>query len=165
MTSDVTKAVEGIDTKPAIEESFYKPFGDTFEGRCFKVKELREPLKRGDLQDHDVREPKFAPYDFTFLREKYDAKYALILDPMSFGATRNYVGFIPTSRPKPLCVFTLYLVDLRDGSLVGHYNSDRLLDGPSDWDTSPAYKSLVDSIVHLLEKGLDDAHLYLCGGK
>lgn len=165
MTDDVRSTIERIDTKPLIQEGYYTSFGDTFEAHQFKVKELREPLKRSDLKDHDVREPKFAPYDFTFLRQKYDANYALILDPIRYGTMRHYALCIPQGRPKPMCVFQIYMVDLKDGSIVGHYNSDRLLDGPSDWDTPPAYQSLVDSIVHLLEKGLDDAHLYLCGGK
>ncbi|MCA0370608.1 MAG: hypothetical protein LCH26_05865 [Proteobacteria bacterium] len=165
VTGGACDAVEAIDTKPIIQEGYYKSFGNTFESHCFKVKELREPLKRSKLQDHAVSDAKFAPYDFTFLKKEYDADYALILDPRQFGTTRKYYGFIPMGRPKPLSVFTLYLVDLKDGSLKGHYNSDTLLDGPEDWDSPPTFKPLVDSIVRLLEKGLDDAHLYLCGDK
>ncbi len=128
------------------------------EGKFFKVKELKNIIKKGNLQSSPVNDVKYAPYDFRFLKNESGADYALVLDPRAFGLSRSYYGFVPTSPPAGYANMSVYLVNLSDNSIVGEYGTIIQEETYGEWDTPPEYKGLVAATKNVLSKVLNDAY-------
>lgn len=75
------------------------------------------------LHKTDSKNIHLAPYDLTFLQNKDKNKYqyALILEPIVYGITRPYYGFIPTGCPNGMAHFMVYFVDLSDNTLLAYF--------------------------------------------
>ncbi|MEI8321170.1 MAG: hypothetical protein WCG05_04080 [Alphaproteobacteria bacterium] len=154
--SSLNKRLERIDAKPIMNERFYEFFAKRFQENNFKVIKCPHPLNRKDLSSID--KANYAPYDFMFLREKYEAEYALIVEPKSFGLTRNYYGFIPTSAPYGHVSLLVYLVRLEDNSLEAYYMGAFNGAVNGDWDTPPEYAGLMTAVEDTLKTALNGSH-------
>lgn len=108
-----------------------------------------------------LEDAKLSPYDFSSLKSKHGAKYALVLQPNHFGAQRSYYGFIPTSAPAGLADITVYLVKLDDNSIAGYFNTTVTEAVKGDWDVPPHYSALTAASNKALTKALNNAYRYL----
>ncbi|MBY0463070.1 MAG: hypothetical protein K2Q34_07810 [Alphaproteobacteria bacterium] len=165
MTDSITKRIQEINAKSIVNEHYYNVFKKSFENKSFGVRIVPYVLDKKDLECFHKNEEIFAPYDLMFLRIKYNAEYALILDPQIFGLKRSYHGFIPVSEPYGYADIKFYIINLTDNTIVGHYNGRSEISVPAEWDTAPEYPELVRAATDALTKVIKDAHRYFFENK
>jgi len=160
VTTSIQEKVKEIDALETVQYYYYAQFKQSFSQRGFTTKEEKVPLVRENLSKAEGQE-KEAPYNFKPLKDKYQVRYALILDPHAFGTLRSYYGFIPTSCPKGYADLSLYLVDLNNNLIVGEYRGSALAEPKGDWDTPPEYSPLVTAAKEALASVLQSAHAFI----
>jgi hypothetical protein len=161
--SEMQTKIQEIPSAPILENKYYGNFGDAFKNKGFEVKVEEYPISRETLREPQNNDEKYAPYDFSYLKDDYDVNYAIILDAGSFGVARNYYGFIPLGAPIGTAHLNVYLVDLTDNSIVGesHYTAAEIIAG--DWDVSPDYPAVMKAARRSLEKALDESYIVFFG--
>ena len=134
---------------------------------------IKDVLETETLKTASPADPQHAPYDFTFLRDKYKARYALILQPGSFGIQQTFYSIIPLDSPTGYAIFSTYLVDLKDNSLVSYYKNQIFKPTKSDAIGASNHlihqqaaedaliQALKDAHLHIFGKPYDKAHLYI----
>lgn len=160
MTDSITKRIQEINAASIVDEHYYNAFKTSFEKKLFAVKIVPYVLDKKDLERFHKNDEVFAPYDLMFLKIKYNAEYALILDPQIFGLKRSYYGFVPVSEPYGYADIKFHIVNLTDNSIVGHYNGKSEMSVPCEWDAAPEYPELVRAAKDALTKVIKDAHRY-----
>lgn len=159
--SSLAGEIEKIDAKPIVEANFHNLFEKALQDQSFQVAKVEKPLNKDELSSFDNDTNKFAPYDFRGLKGKYNAEYALVLYPHSFGVQRYYSGFIPVGSPYGIAQLSFYLVRLSDNALLAHYTAAEFAHVAGEWDTPPAYKKLTEASKKTLKRALTDAKEYL----
>jgi len=165
MTDSITKRIQEISATSIVNEHYYNTFKASFEKKSLGVKIVPYVLDKKDLEPFHKNEEIYAPYDLMFLKIKYNAEYALILDPQIFGLKRSYNGFVPVSEPYGYADIKFYIVNLTDNSIVGHYNGKSEISVPAEWDDAPDYPELVRAATDALTKVIKDAHRYFFESK
>jgi hypothetical protein len=160
VTSSVSQRLKEINIQPTLDERFYAPFQKALENKTTWVKKLEKTIFKEDICTLS-HEEKISPYDFSFLKNQYDADYALIIDPLAFGTLRSYYGFIPTSAPVGVTQFSIYFVRLRDNALFGLYNGQSSAPVFGSWDCPPEYSALIQSVQNALVNALGEALAFL----
>jgi hypothetical protein len=160
ITSSANERLKDINIQPLLDERFYAPFQKILTAKTTWVKKLEKTIFKEDICTLS-HEEQTSPYDFSFLKHQYDADFALIIDPHTFGSLRNYYGFIPLGAPVGVANFTIYFVRLRDNALFGLYKSELSMPVHGEWDAPPEYYELIQSIKNALTNGLSDAFGFL----
>ncbi len=160
MTSSVTESIKKINTTETVEEYYFKLFEIAFLDRSFKVNKLNEKLKRDSLPKYDGDAEKHATLDFRSLKDKHNVELALILEPIQYGVTRKYYGFIPMGSPKGYANLVVYLVRLEDNEVLGHYNASAQIETKGDWDVPPDYTELAKASKTALAAALNNAYTH-----
>jgi len=153
MADNVGKKIKSIPISPFLDYDYYEPYNIVF-GKNFQVKIAKEPINIKDLKGFS-KDIKFAPYDFRYLKNKYNTDYALILNVTSFGAARQYYSFIPTSSPYGVCDENIYLVNLNNNTIIAEHHSLFTKAAQGYWDSPPDYTALVDAVEGAVEGCLD----------
>ncbi len=117
-------------------------------------------MEGNHLSSFEQKEDKSAPYDFRFLKDKNLAHYALIIDPHTFGVQREYYGFIPISSPKGYANLSIYLINLKDNSIIGEYRASVVEKVEGERDSPPDYTAVVNASKNALAKALSDAYIF-----
>lgn len=156
----ISERVQQIDTSKIVDNDYYSRFGEAFERKNFKVLKIKNAFTQKDFVKPENSDMTHAPYDMRFIKERYKADYALLLQPHLFGLTRKYYSLIPLGRPSGCASMSFYLVDLNDNSIIGQYKAD--LEEPSceDWDTPPHYHGLVEASKNALIKSFKEAYSF-----
>ena len=160
LTSSGREQIQSIDAKPIVEEYYYQSFATSFEKRNFKI--IRDPsiLKLEELAEPSPDDDKHAHFDFRFLKDKFGAEYALVLQPECFGAVRHGIFY----NPRATTTLRVYLVNTQNNLLMGYYRASVTMKADNDWDKAPEYKSFVWVTKEALKKALQQAHTYFFNG-
>ena len=78
--ADIGPAVNRLVAVPILDEHYYKRFDAFYRGHDFTIVRADKPIVTNQLYPPKIKEDKYAPYDFTELKEQYNADYALILE-------------------------------------------------------------------------------------
>ena len=154
------KQIARIDASQIVEENYYKLFAASFENKNFKIVRFPSALNSKKLDELTSDNGNLAPFDFKFLREKYDTEYALVLHPQFFGATRAGIFW----SPRALTILTMYLVKIQDNTIAAHYKASVEIKASDDWDKNPEYTGLVEVTKCALKQALIEAHTYFFNG-
>lgn len=145
---------------PLVKKHYEDVFTRSLMEKGFNVVKGPQILEKKNLKKPPADEAKYAPYDFRYLGQKYDADYALVLDPRNIGLTRHYHGCIPLSRPSARTDISIYLVNLRSNLLEGYYRAITRMPADGEWDVSPEYDALMRSVKNSLIEALSETHTY-----
>ena len=138
----MSEGIEKFECAEVINTYYLQYFEHFFKLKNFAVIVEKEPLYKEDASEFGTKEPQYAPYDFTFLKDKYKVNYALVLNVNNLAITREYYGFIPVSKPHGLVNDSFYLVNLSNNTIIGEFHAaaqQKALDG---WDAPPTYPEL-----------------------
>lgn len=161
VTDKLVQALKKIDTKLIIEEHYYKSFEKKFLDRSFRVIKINDKIQKKSLIEYADNSNENAHFDFRWMKDKYNADYALILEPQKFGIVRTYFGFIPTSVPTGCARLSVYLISLKDNKILGHYNADENMIVRDEWDTPPDYIRLQKACKSVLVNALHSSYINL----
>lgn len=160
MGDDICARVKQIDATEIVNNNYYGRFGSAFEGKAFKVLKVKNAFTQKDFVTPENKDMQQAAYDMRFIKERYKANYALLLQPHEFGLTRSYYGFIPLGSPSGHASLSFYLVNLSDNSIVGQYKATLQEPSCDDWDTPPDYKGLIEASKNALVKSFNEAYTF-----
>lgn len=163
MGSGISEKMAQMNVHESIEAEFYIPFTQFFMDKKFTVLRTGDPIALKGLEKPKLCDDLHAPYDMMGLKEDYKADYAFVLESQFFGAIRPYYGFIPTGAPTAQANIRLYLIDLRDNSLQGFYQTIIQKTAKGQWDEPPYYPSLMRAVKSSLEHALKDAYAFFFG--
>lgn len=93
-------------------------------------------------------------YDLKNHVQSSNCDYFILLQLKSYGAARDYYGFIPLSAPRGAAHVHGAMVDIHNRT-IWHYNSPGLMDGtPVDgkWNQPPDYPNLSHAVNKAIEK-------------
>ena len=138
----MSEGIENIDCADVIDTYYFQYFEQFFKIKNFAVTVEKEPLYKEDVPKFSPKDNQHAPYDFTFLKDKYKVNYALILNVNNLAITRQYYGFIPISKPHGLVNTSFYLVNLADNTIIGEFSAVEQQKALGEWDVPPAYPGL-----------------------
>lgn len=159
--SDAQEGLDKIDALPIVEKSYFENFKLTFNNMGAKTTIEKSPILEKDFVKIDPTLINLSPYDFSSLSKKYKADYALVMSVEGFGLVRSYYGFIPTSAPHAYANLHIYLVNLKDNTLVGYYRvAEKNQRSAGGW-CGHNQEELVQLVEKHLEFELIDAHRYL----
>ncbi|CAO4847141.1 MAG: hypothetical protein CNLJKLNK_00372 [Holosporales bacterium] len=159
--NDVNEGLDKIDAQPIVDKAYFDNFKQTFTNMGAKTTVEKLPLSEKDFVKVDPNMINLSPYDFSALSKKYNADYALVMTVESFGLVRSYYGFIPTSAPHAYANVHIYLVNLKDNSLVGYYRvAEQNQRSAGGW-CGHNQDELVQLVEQHLEFELIDGHRFL----
>jgi hypothetical protein len=162
VTNGDFEALRKLDSRPILDKFYYQAFEKTLAGKGAKVFLNKTPIDIKNLHKMPDDNIHVSPFDLTFLKDKNKYEYALILQPMYYGITRNYYGFIPTGAPNGMASFLVYLVDLNDNTLMGYFKTDESLKlYPVKGYAGHTSCEICDGAKLALEESLRDAHSFL----
>lgn len=160
--ADIGPSVCRLISAPIIDEHYSKRFNAFYQGHNFDVTFAEKPIRKDQLDPSRIKEDKYAPYDFSYLKDQYHVDYALILDITKFSATR--LGYL--AKPHGRSSVKAYLVNLLDNSIVGEYSTKEITEAPKEkWDTPPEYYALTQAVRHTLINALDQLYDVFSTGK
>ena len=161
MTNSAAERVAEIDTQAVINERYIKPFAAAFRNKSFSVSQHLEPLDFTKLSAYQGDCDTCAALDFTAInRGTGNAEMALVLETHAVGVIRDYYGFIPTSSPQGYAKVTVYLVCLKDNSVLGRYHVEAKANVDGNWDTPPDYIELAEASRVALASALDRSYMH-----
>lgn len=153
------EAVRCIDASAILEDDYFKPFMNSLLLKGFKPQQA-EPIKISELKEYEKQEENYAQYDFRFLKNRHNAKYAIVLEPNFFGAKHS--GCF--SNPIASTIISIYAVDLDNNILEGYFKTAVEIKMPDNWEEKD-YQGFVKTTVEALEKALQQAHSFLFAEK
>ena len=160
MAQSIEKKIKILKVQSVVDSHYYEAFRQGLEHQGFQVRKSSDLLRKETLQKPPIDDSKHAPYDFRFLKEKFDVEYALVLEPISVGLIRHYYDCIPLGAPKGYTDLLIYLVNLNSNLLEGYYHAVVKLPIEGEWDTPPEYDALMNSAQNALVKALREAYTY-----
>ena len=153
------EAVNCIDASVILEDDYFKPFTTSLLSKGFTVQQV-EPIKLNDLKEYEKKEEYYAPFDFGVLKNRHNAKYAIVLQPNFFGAKHS--GCF--SNPLASTIISVYAVDLDSNILEGYFKTAVEIKIQDNWEEKD-YQGFVKTTVEALEKALQQAHAFLFAEK
>lgn len=156
----IEKKLKTLNSKSLIKSDYYKRFSQYFSRKNINVVQYFKPIET-DLFKRDLRnEAKHAPRDLAFLKEKFKADYALVLDPIAFGIIREYYSFVPLGRPQGYISLFVYMIDLSTNHLEGYFESKVFVPVTGNWDADD-YSELFEASKTALRRSLLNSYNYL----
>ncbi len=153
--------IKSIDPKPIVEENYYRLFTTSFENKKFKTIRYPSILNRGEIVSSTKENSTHTSFDSRFLKDKFGAEYALVLQPKFFGIDRKYHSY---GRPWVTAELNVYLIKTQDNTIIGRYTASVITITDKDWDKAPEYESLVETTKDTLKQALQQAHTYFFKG-
>lgn len=148
------EAVNCIDACVVLEDDYFKPFMNSLQTKGFTALKT-DIIKATELKEYEIKEEKYAPYDFRFL-QRHGAKYAFVLEPHFFGAKHRGTF----SNPMATTIISIYAVNLENNLLEGYFKTAVEVKVQDDWEQND-YQGFVKATVEALETALKQAHTFL----
>ena len=141
----LSSRLEEEEVAPLIRDQFLNRFRGNLEQKGFRVEVIDTAIDLSGAEKPDEKGDDIPPYDFRPL-VKSSAKYLVFVKVKTFGAARNYYGFIPLGAPQGTASLDGYFIRLPENKVVAEQHSEANLDVVgSEWDTPPRYQALIDA--------------------
>lgn len=155
---DLEEKVKDIQSKPTIEQAYFKNFSDAFKGKKFQVVVKELPINKDYLKV--VEDTKYAPFDFRYLKDEYNVSSAIILEPKTFEIAKNNSGIFFKPKPVANTSVSVYLVNLENNEIIGESHSVARDTAPEDWDTPPEFPHISRIAKGAMEKAIDHSYVF-----
>jgi len=131
---------------PAGFEPLVKASVQQLESRNVSITHHPEPIVFTDLQKR--KRPPKGQYkkDLSSIIESTNANYILLLHCESYGASRSYYGFFPTSYPQAVVTMTGVMID-REHQIQWNHSKKYTTYVGENWKQPPKYPLVTDALA------------------
>jgi len=133
--------------------SFYGARDQLFEylkAKGYKVKKISEPIKEKELAKFEAvnnadKKIFYSNKDYRPLKQKLGVDKVIVLSVLQAGTSRNYYGFIPTSKPVGTSSMRGQIINLENNQIEWNQSVSRSTPAAGNWDNPPSYPELTEA--------------------